>query len=256
MRINYFFIMIIETEATQSKSSSEEEIVEVTSTEEPRNNSPKVVLPKHSITPPLLSSRELLHESATKLLFLALKWVKTVPSFTQLPFSDQKLLIDEAWAELFVLTAAQWGLPIDCNGSGKFSSNWSFILQVSLIPLTFFFLLGQEMNKTFIKHLQNAIHQYQRLRIDPKEAACLKALILFKPNLQELTSYQQCVLLQEQTLSLLHKSCIGGVRFGHLLMLLLHVKAAADVQSLKEIFFRAMLGENGIERAIYDTLKH
>lgn len=64
------------------------------------------------------------------------------------------------------------------------------------------------------------------------------------------------MLLQEQTLSLLHKSCIGGVRFGHLLMLLLHVKAAADVHSLKEIFFKKVLGENGIERAIYDTLKH
>lgn len=107
-----------------------------------------------------------------------------------------------------------------------------------------------------MKNFQNAIHQYQRLRIDPKEVACLKALILFKTSLQELTSYQQCVLLQEQTLSLLHKSCIGGVRYGHLLMMLLHVKAAADVPSLKDIFFKRMLGENGIERAIYDTLKH
>lgn len=60
-----------------------------------------------------MSSRELLHESATKLLFLALKWIKTVPSFTQLPIVDQRLLIGECWAELFVLTAAQWGLPLE-----------------------------------------------------------------------------------------------------------------------------------------------
>jgi nuclear receptor subfamily 2 group E member 3 len=61
-------------------------------------------------------SKELLFESAAKLLFLAIKWAKSVPSFVTLPVQDQKLLLEESWAELFVITAAQWGLSID---SGK-----------------------------------------------------------------------------------------------------------------------------------------
>uniref|UniRef100_A0A336LLB1 CSON001310 protein n=1 Tax=Culicoides sonorensis TaxID=179676 RepID=A0A336LLB1_CULSO len=225
----------IDIEANQSKSpTSEDEIVEVTSTEEPHKNSHTFPNYKDSIiAPPFqLTSRELLHESATKLLFLSLKWIKTVPSFSQIPLNDQKLIIHEAWAELFVLTAAQWGFPIDSNMD--FNNN----------------------NKQVMKNFQNAIHQYQRLRVDSKEVACLKALILFKPNIQDLNSYQQCIMLQEQTLMLLHKKCVGGLRFGHLLMFLLHVKAVGSAHNFEELFFRKTLGENGVERAIYDIFKY
>jgi nuclear receptor subfamily 2 group E member 3 len=62
-------------------------------------------------------SKELLFESAAKLLFLAIKWAKSVPSFVTLPAQDQKLLLEESWAELFVITAAQWGLTIDSGMS-------------------------------------------------------------------------------------------------------------------------------------------
>jgi nuclear receptor subfamily 2 group E member 3 len=67
--------------------------------------------------------RELLFESAAKLLFLAIKWAKSVPSFVQLPVLDQKLLLEESWAELFVITAAQWGLSIDAGLLNIFLNN-------------------------------------------------------------------------------------------------------------------------------------
>jgi len=31
----------------------------------------------------------------------------------QLTFRDQAILLEEAWSELFVLSAAQWALPVD-----------------------------------------------------------------------------------------------------------------------------------------------
>jgi nuclear receptor subfamily 2 group E protein 3 len=31
----------------------------------------------------------------------------------QLPLGDQTVLLEEAWPELFLLSAAQWGLSID-----------------------------------------------------------------------------------------------------------------------------------------------
>jgi len=33
--------------------------------------------------------------------------------YTQLPFSDQVVLLEVAWPELFILSAAQWGFTID-----------------------------------------------------------------------------------------------------------------------------------------------
>lgn len=59
------------------------------------------------------SSQEIVFESAAKLLFLAVQWTKSIPSFNQLNANDQNLLLEESWAELFVIMSAQYGLPIE-----------------------------------------------------------------------------------------------------------------------------------------------
>lgn len=59
-----------------------------------------------------MSEQEAIFESAAKLLFLAVKWAKSMPSFNQIGVHDQNLLLEDCWAELFVIMAAQYGLPI------------------------------------------------------------------------------------------------------------------------------------------------
>ncbi|XP_053681318.1 photoreceptor-specific nuclear receptor-like [Anopheles nili] len=173
------------------------------------------------------SETDMLLESAAKLLFLAVKWAKTVPSFLQLPAGDQKLLLEEAWAELFVITAAQWGLPIDNE----------FIAR----------------NPLAVK-LQSAIQQFGATRVDYREAACLKALVLFRPDQPRLYAAHEVLLLQDQTVALLHEKC-GGVRLGHLLLLLPAIKAAANAKVLQEMLFRKTVGEVAIERLLLDLMK-
>lgn len=58
-------------------------------------------------------SQEIVFESAAKLLFLAVRWTKSIPSFNQLNANDQHLLLEDCWAELFVIMSAQYGLPIE-----------------------------------------------------------------------------------------------------------------------------------------------
>uniref|UniRef100_A0A182NSB3 NR LBD domain-containing protein n=1 Tax=Anopheles dirus TaxID=7168 RepID=A0A182NSB3_9DIPT len=173
------------------------------------------------------SETDMLLESAAKLLFLAVKWAKTVPSFLQLPANDQKLLLEEAWAELFVITAAQWGLPIDSE----------FIAR----------------NPLAVK-LQSAIQQFGAARVDYREAACLKALVLFRPDQPRLYAGHEVLLLQDQTVALLHEKC-GGVRLGHLLLLLPAIKAAANGKVLQDMLFRKTVGEVAIERLLLDLMK-
>uniref|UniRef100_A0AAG5CY63 Nuclear receptor subfamily 2 group E member 1 n=1 Tax=Anopheles atroparvus TaxID=41427 RepID=A0AAG5CY63_ANOAO len=173
------------------------------------------------------SETDMLLESAAKLLFLAVKWAKTVPSFLQLPATDQKILLEEAWAELFVITAAQWGLPIDND----------FIAR----------------NPLAVK-LQSAIQQFGAARIDYREAACLKALVLFRPDQPRLYAAHEVLMLQDQTVALLHEKC-GGVRLGHLLLLLPAIKAAANPKVLQEMLFRKTVGEVAIERLLLDLMK-
>jgi Ligand-binding domain of nuclear hormone receptor len=157
---------------------------------------------------PKLKSTQSLYESATKLLFVSIRWAKSIPSFNQLSMSDQKRLLNESWAELFVIAACQWGLSVDEEAQTK---------------------------APFLKLLQSVIKYFTSLKIDHFEAACLKALILFRGdfNADQATSQQQILLLQNQTLSLLLEKC-GGLRFGHLLYLILpQIRIVGNVQNLQ-----------------------
>lgn len=53
-------------------------------------------------------NKDAIFESAAKLLFMAVKFAKSIPSFSNLPLDDRTILIKESWADLFVLTCAQW----------------------------------------------------------------------------------------------------------------------------------------------------
>lgn len=153
-----------------------------------------------------LKSKQSLYDSATKLLFVSIRWAKSIPSFHQLPLNEQKILMNESWAELFVIAACQWGLSIDDE-----------LLETS----------------TYLKRLQNFVGQFASLKVDHFEAACLKALILFRGNLSDdQTPSQQVLLLQNQTLCLLIEKC-GGLRFGHLLLILPQIRIVGNVQSLQ-----------------------
>lgn len=56
---------------------------------------------------------ESVYESAAKLLFMSIKWAKSVPSFLQLHDPDQTLLLEDSWAQLFVIGLAQWGIQFE-----------------------------------------------------------------------------------------------------------------------------------------------
>lgn len=61
------------------------------------------------------SNHEATYESAAKILFMSIKWARNIPSFLALPFRDQAILLEESWSELFILSAAQWSLPLDIS---------------------------------------------------------------------------------------------------------------------------------------------
>ena len=57
---------------------------------------------------PPIAPAENIYESAAKLLFMSVKWSRSIPSFQQLAASDQQLLLESGWSQLFVLSLAQW----------------------------------------------------------------------------------------------------------------------------------------------------
>ena len=61
----------------------------------------------------LLSPSENVYETAAKLLFMCVRWAKSIPSYNQLSQRDQAALLEDAWCPLFVLSLAQWNVQID-----------------------------------------------------------------------------------------------------------------------------------------------
>ena len=117
-------------------------------------------------------SPESVYESAVQLLYMSVTWARNIPTFLDLPFRDQAILLEEGWSELFVLSAAQFSLPVDM---GPLLS--AACLQVDKAP-TDKIVAGM----ADIRLLQNVVARFKRVQIDSTEYACLKAIVLFKPG--------------------------------------------------------------------------
>ena len=76
------------------------------------------------------------------------------------------ILLEESWAELFLLSAIQWSLPLEkCP---MFSLN----------------NLEGSNHASDIRVLNDTLNRFRNAGVDPAEFACLKALALFKPGIR------------------------------------------------------------------------
>ena len=80
------------------------------------------------------------------------------------------ILLEEAWSELFLLSAIQWALPMDkCPLLSRPDRPSSEQPKASL-PTVDLHCLGDVFDR------------FKVLAVDPTEFACLKAIVLFKPG--------------------------------------------------------------------------
>lgn len=76
------------------------------------------------------------------------------------------ILLEESWAEIFLLSAIQWCMPLEkCP-----------MFAIANIPE------GND-HSSDIRVLNDALNRFRSIAVDPAEFACLKALALFKPGL-------------------------------------------------------------------------
>lgn len=138
------------------------------------HSSPNQVKENATEGPPMVfqPSPESLYESAVQLLYMSVTWARNIPTFLDLPFRDQAILLEECWSELFVLSAAQFSLPVDMGPLLSAAG-----LQVDKAP-TDKIVAGM----ADIRLLQNVVARFKRVQIDSTEYACLKAIVLFKPG--------------------------------------------------------------------------
>ncbi|XP_076090891.1 nuclear receptor subfamily 2 group E member 1-like [Mytilus galloprovincialis] len=196
-----------------------------------------------------LLANDNIYETAARLLFMCVKWARSIPSFLQLPFRDQAILLEESWCELFILSAAQWSLPIDI---GTLMTNNGYSLDANTGDRSF--LIAAQL-----RLVQDIISRLNANRVDTTEYACLKALVLFKPEARGIRDYFQIELLQDQAQLMLNDYILTNqspnkFRFGKLL-LLLPVLRTLSPRAVEDVFFRRTIGSIPIERLLCDMFK-
>uniref|UniRef100_A0A3Q4AZ86 Photoreceptor-specific nuclear receptor n=1 Tax=Mola mola TaxID=94237 RepID=A0A3Q4AZ86_MOLML len=143
------------------------------------------------------SGAENVYETSARLLFMSVKWAKNLPVFSNLPFRDQVILLEEAWSELFLLCAIQWSLPLD---------SCPLLSLPDLCP-------GMQGKTSYtsldLRLLQEVFSRFKALAVDPTEFACLKAvkhtlklgkLLLLLPSLRFVNSERIELLFFHRTI--------------------------------------------------------
>ncbi|KAK1171132.1 nuclear receptor subfamily 2 group E member 1-like [Acipenser oxyrinchus oxyrinchus] len=195
-------------------------------------------------------------ESAARLLFMSIKWAKSVPAFSTLPLQDQLILLEEAWRELFVLGISQWAIPIDSNTllavSGMSTENTD----------------SQRLNTiiTEIQALQEVVGRFRQLRLDATEFACLKCIVTFKAvpthsgsDLRTFRNASAIASLQDEAQLTLNSYIhtrypTQPCRFGKLLLLLPALRSISP-STIEEVFFKKTIGNVPITRLLSDMYK-
>lgn len=204
-------------------------------------------------------------ESAARLLFMNVKWAKSIPSLTVLSVSDQLLLLEESWRELFILGASQCLVIFDLGPLVHASG-----------------ILERDPDKSVtylqeVKEFQETLTQLNQFKIDAQEFACLRAIVLFKTGFEKpacsssslttavsvetksLCDVAGVSLVQDHTQLTLNKYISSAypdqpLRFGKLLMFLPKLRSVSG-ETIENLFFRKTIGDIPIERIICDMYK-
>ncbi|XP_058122057.1 photoreceptor-specific nuclear receptor-like [Anopheles ziemanni] len=203
---------------------------------------------------PMFNFQETIYETSARLLFMAVKWAKNLPSFASLTFRDQVILLEESWAELFLLNAIQWCMPIDTTACTLFSLNE----HCNSVNNSGFFKPGQLAQD--LRILNDTLCRFKSVMVDPAEFACMKAIVLFRSEARGLKDPVQIENLQDQAqvmLSQHSRTQFPGqiARFGRLL-LMLPLLRAVNSQKIESIYFQKTIGNTPMEKVLCDMYKN
>uniref|UniRef100_A0A8C5EXC0 Photoreceptor-specific nuclear receptor n=1 Tax=Gouania willdenowi TaxID=441366 RepID=A0A8C5EXC0_GOUWI len=185
---------------------------------------------------------ENIYETSARLLFMSVKWAKNLPVFAHLPFRDQVILLEEVWSEMFLLSAIQWSLSMS-RCPLLTVPDPSSTEQTKSSPAVADLLV-----------LDEVFTRFKSLNVDPTEFACLKAIVLFKPDPEQVENLQdQSQVLLGQHIHSLYPS--QNFRFGRLLLLLpsLH---QVNSKRIEQLFFQRTIGSVPMEKLLCDMFKN
>ncbi|CAH0557271.1 unnamed protein product [Brassicogethes aeneus] len=175
-------------------------------------------------------------QATNKQLLQLVEWAKLIPHFTSLPVTDQVLLLRAGWNELLIAAF----------------SHKSIQAQDGIILAT-----GLTVNKStaqavgvgtiYDRVLSELVNKMREMKMDKTELGCLRAIILFNPDVRGLKSTQEVEILREKIYAVLeeytrttHPNEPG--RFAKLLLRLPALRSIG-LKCLDHLFFFRIIGD-------------
>ncbi|CAM1299309.1 Hr51 (predicted) [Pycnogonum litorale] len=195
------------------------------------------------------SHTETVYETSARLLFMAIRWAKHLPSFAALSYRDQVILLEESWNELFLLCSIQWCITLESCPLFSHSEHIHSPDKSSSSST-----LGPDL-----RTLQEVVSRYKAVGVDTAEFACMKALVLFNAEVRGLKDSRQVEVSQDQAQIMLMQHTKAHyptqpVRFGRLLLLLPCLRFVSSSR-IENIFFQRIIGHTPMEKLLCDLFK-
>ncbi len=235
--------------------------VSPTSTESNSFNENSSTFPTSPSTPFTGHTIDSSYEIPARILFMAIKWCKSLPTFNSLPFQDQSILLEQTWSDMFLICALQCSLPTQ--------------------PNIFLTINSGTVDRKTAKLLNEIVDKFKTLNLDQNEFSYLKAILLFKPGMIEkmrfvekrekifeAVSFRDAKGLREPHMvetiqdqaQLMLAQYIGSnqnhpsTRFGKLLLTLPILKQV-DAASIERLYFTQIIGDSSIDKLLCDLIR-
>ncbi|EDV36585.2 uncharacterized protein Dana_GF13031 [Drosophila ananassae] len=251
----------ISSSSPTMENDNDDDSIDVTNDEEPHNvnrSDSSFIMPQFMSPNLYTHQHETVYETSARLLFMAVKWAKNLPSFARLSFRDQVILLEESWSELFLLNAIQWCIPLDPTGCALFSvAEHCNNLENNANGDT---CITKEELAADVRSLHEIFCKYKAVLVDPAEFACLKAIVLFRPETRGLKDPAQIENLQDQAHVMLSQHTKTQftaqiARFGRLLLMLPLLRMISS-HKIEAIYFQRTIGNTPMEKVLCDMYKN
>ncbi|KAL1124082.1 hypothetical protein AAG570_001852 [Ranatra chinensis] len=187
-------------------------------------------------------------QATDKQLVQLVEWAKHIPHFTSLPIEDQVLLLRAGWNELLIAGFAHRSLD---TKEGLILATGVTVYRNTAHHVG--------IDSIFDRVLTELVAKMREMKMDKTELGCLRAIILFNPDVRGLRSVQEVEVLREKVYASLEeytrlKHPDEPGRFAKLLLRLPSLRSIG-LKCLEHLFFYKLIGDLPIDTFLLQMLE-
>ncbi|XP_035227438.1 retinoic acid receptor RXR-alpha-B-like isoform X2 [Stegodyphus dumicola] len=187
-------------------------------------------------------------QAADRQLYQLVEWAKHIPHFTELPLEDQMVLLKAGWNELLIAAFSHRSVAVKDG----------IVLATGLVVHRNS-AHSAGVGTIFDRVLSELVAKMREMKMDKTELGCLRAIVLYNPEVKGLKCNQQIENLREKVYASLEDYCKQNYpdQPGRFAKLLLRLPALRSIglKCLEHLFFFKLIGDTPIDNFLMSMLE-